>query len=95
MGYIVKRDHWNINEGLTVLQFKDKLFDQGFSISKEHIIGIIKKRKMREEGLVSMQKFYTEKGMRTGYIIRPEGIRIITLEIKCREKMKIFHDRLP
>lgn len=88
MNNLVNENHQKISEGLSVQQFRKRLFDQGFSVSKEHIIGIIKKRKMKEEGLVIMQKFYTEKGLRSGYIIKNEGIRIITLDIK-----KIFPEQ--
>lgn len=82
MNSLISQDHKKISDGLTIKQFRKRLYDQGFSVSKEHIIGIIKKRKLREEGSVIMQKFYTEKGLRSGYIIKPEGGRIITLEIK-------------
>jgi len=82
MNNIVGENHKKISDGLSVQDFRKRLFNQGFSVSKEHIIGIIKKHKLREEGLIGVQKFYTPGGMQTGYIIHPEGGRIITLEIK-------------
>ena len=82
MNNIVSEKHKKISDGLTVKQFKNKLLDQGFSVSKQHIIGIIKKCKLREEGLVLVQKIYTSNGLKDAYIIRPEGGRIITLEIR-------------
>lgn len=77
-----KESHKKISDGLSVQDFRKKLFNQGFSVSKEWIIQLIKDLKLKEEGSVSVQKFYTEKGMRTGYIIHPEGGRILTLKIK-------------
>lgn len=50
--------------------------------SKSHLLQLIKDLKLIEGGSVSVQKFYTEKGMCSGYIIHPEGGRILTLKIK-------------
>lgn len=70
-----------ITIGRTTQQLLQDFKDRGQEISKSHLLQLTKDLKLREEGLVSVQSIWTEKGPRNTNLYTKEGCRKIIMSV--------------